>query len=73
MITKCVAFGCCGGYDTTSEKVSTFYFPLGKSDFLEKWVNFVNCNELYPTKNSVLSIKDFDEKSILKGHQYKQN
>ena len=73
MVNKCVAFGCSSGYHANREKVSTFSFPLGKSNLLEKWMKFVNCNEWFPMKNSVLCIKHFDEKFILGGKRNKLN
>ena len=57
MINKCIAFGYSMGYHTNREKLSTFSFPLGKSDLIEKWVKFAKCNDWFPMKNSVLSIK----------------
>ena len=42
MVNKCAAFGCSSGYSTNRESVSTFSFPLGKSNLLEKWVNLLN-------------------------------
>ena len=57
MFNKCVAFGCSSGYAGNSEKVSTFSFPLGKSDLIEKWIKFVNRNIWFSTKNSVLASK----------------
>ena len=44
MVNKFVAFGCSSAYDTNSEKDSTFSFPLGKSDLIEKRIKFVNQN-----------------------------
>ena len=44
MVNKCVAFGYSSRYHTNKEKVSTFTFPLEKSN-LEKWVKFVNRND----------------------------
>ena len=41
MVNKCVSFGCSSGYHTNREKVSTFSFPLAKSDLLKKWGKFV--------------------------------
>ena len=73
MVIKCVAFGCSNGYDTNSEKVSTFSFPLGKSDLIENWIKFVNRNNWFPTKNSVLCIKHFEDKNILKSKRNKLN
>ena len=73
MVNKCVVFSCSSGYYANREKVSTFSFPLGKSDLLEKWVKFVKCNDSFPMKNSVLCIKHFDKKSILKGKWNKLN
>ena len=32
MVNECGGFGCSSGYDTNRAKVSTFSFPLGKSD-----------------------------------------
>ena len=72
-MVKCVAFGCSRGYDTHSKKVSVFSFPLGKSDLIEKCIKFVNQNNWFPTKNSVLCIKHFEDKYILKGKRNKFN
>ena len=47
--------------------------PLGKSDLLEKSMKFVNCNDWFPTKNSVLYIKLLDDKFILKRKWNKRN
>ena len=68
-----MAFGCSSGYDTNGEKVSTFSFPLGQSNLIEKQIKFVNRNNWFPTKNSVLSIKHFEDKYILKGKRNKLN
>ena len=57
MVNKCVAFGYSSGYHTNREKRSTFSFPLGKFDLLEKWIKSVNSNDWFLTKNSVLCIK----------------
>ena len=57
MVKKYVAFSCSCGYHINREKVSTFSFPLEKSVLLEKWVKFVNRNDWFPPKNSVLFIK----------------
>ena len=73
MVNKCVAFCCSSGYDAKSEKVSTFSFFLGKPDLIEKWIKFVNRNNWFPTKNSVLCIKHFEDKYILKGKRNKLN
>ena len=73
MVNKCVTFGYSSGYDTNSEKVSTFSFPLGKSDLIEKWIKFVDRNNWFPTKNSVLCIKHFEDKYISKGKRNKLN
>ena len=73
MVNKCVAFGCSSGYDTISKKVSTFSFPLGKSDHIEKWIKFLNRNNWFPTKNSILCIKHFEDECILKGKRNKLN
>ena len=73
MVNKCVAFGCSRGYDSNSEKVSTFSFPLEESDLIEKWIKFGNRNNWFPTKNSVLCIKHFEDKYILKGKRNKLN
>ena len=73
MVNKCVAFGYSSGYDTNSEKVPIFSFPLGKSNLIEKWIKFVNRNNWFPTKNSVLCIKHFEDKYILKGKRNKLN
>ena len=73
MVNQCVAFGCSSEYDTNSEKISTFFFPLGKSDLIEKWIKFVNRNNWFPMKNSVLCIKYFEDKYILKGKGNKLN
>ena len=67
MVNKCVAFGCSSGYHTNSEKVSTFSFPLEKYNLFEKRVKFAN------RKNSLLSIKHFGEKLILKRKRNKVN
>ena len=61
MVNKCIAFSCSTGYHFNREKVPTFSFPLGKSDLLEKLVKFLNRNDLFRAKNSVLCIKHFDE------------
>ena len=68
-----MAFGCSSGYDSNSEKVPTFSFPLGKFDLIEKWIKFVNQSNWFPTKNSVLCIKHFEDKYILKGKRNKLN
>ena len=68
-----MAFGWSSGYDSNSEKVSTFSFPLGKSDLIEKWIKFVDRNNWFPTKNSVLCIKYFEDRYILKGKRNKLN
>ena len=73
MVNRCVAFGLSCGYDSNSEKVSTFSFPLGKSDLIEKWIKLVNRNNWFHTKNSVLCIKHFEDKYILKGKRHKLN
>ena len=73
MVNKGVAFGCSSGYDTNSEKVSTLSFSLGKFDLIEKWIKFVNRNNWFPMKNSVLCIKHFEDKYILKGKRNKLN
>ena len=73
MVNKCVAFGCSSGFHTNREKVSKFSLPLGKSNLLEKWMKFINRNDWFPTKNSVLCIKHFDEKFIFKGKGNKLN
>ena len=65
-----MAVGCSCGYDTNSEKVFTFSFPLGKFDLIEKWIKFINRNNWFSTKNSVLCIK---HKYILKGKRNKLN
>ena len=73
MVKKCVAFGCSSEYDTNSEKISTFSFPHGKFDLIEIWIKFVNRNSWFPTKNSVLYIKHFEDKYILKGKRNNLN
>ena len=73
MLDKCVAFGFPSGYDTNNEKVSTFSFPLGKSDLIKKWIKFVNRNNCFLSKNSVHCIKHFEDKYILKGKRNKLN
>ena len=71
MVNKCVAFGCANGYDTNIEKVSTFSFPLGKSDLIEKCIKSINRNNWFSKKHSVLCIKDFEDTYILKGKRNK--
>ena len=73
MVNKFVTFGCSSGYDTNSENVSTFSFPLGKSDLIEKWIKFFNQNNWFPTKNSVVCIKYPEDKYILKSKRNKLN
>ena len=68
-----MAFGCSSGYDTHSEKVCTFSFPLGKFDLIEKLIKCVNRNNCFPMKNSVLCLKYFEDKYILKGEKNKLN
>lgn len=72
MVNKCVAFGCKTGYKN-HENLSTFHFPHGKPDLFEKWTKFVNRADWIATKNSVLCIKHFEEKFILKGKRNKLN
>ena len=57
----------------TVKKVLTFSFPLGKSDLIEKCIKFVNRKNWFPTKNSVLCIKHFEDRYILKGKRNKLN
>ena len=73
MVNKCVGFGSSSGYDSNREKVSTFSFPLGKSDLIEKWIKSVNRNNLFPPKNSFLCLKHLEDKYILKGKRNKLN
>ena len=71
MVNKCVVYGCKSGY--VSEKrenpVSTFRFPLDKPDLLQKWQQFVNRSNWSATKNSVICIKHFEEKFLLRGNK----
>ena len=66
IVNKCAAFGCSSGYQTNCGKVSTFYFPHGKSD-LEKSVNLFNGNDKFHTKNSVL-LQTFENHKIKVTH-----
>ena len=67
MVNKCVAFGCSTGYENTGEKISTFSFPHDKPDLIQKWLKFVNRADWVPTKHSVLCMKHFEERFIVKG------
>ena len=70
MPDKCVVPGCTTFYDSNSEKVSGFYFPLyGKnSKLVEYWVKFVNRGDGWkPTKYSRVCSKHFEGK-FMKQH-----
>ena len=69
MVNKCVVYGCKSGYvsEKSDNPVSTFRFPLDKPDLLQKWHQFVNRSNWSATKNSVICIKHFDEKFLLRG------
>ena len=72
MVNKCVAFGCKSGYKSkNSEKVSSFRFPHGNRELLQKWLKFVNRADWIATQSSVLCVKHFEEKFILKGKRNK--
>ena len=77
MVNKCVVFGCKTGYETcveaSEEKISTFKFPLEKTDLLQQWIKFVNRSHWYPSKNSVICVKHFDKKYIVEGKRNKLN
>ena len=72
MVNKCAAFGCKTGYKN-HEKLPTFHFPHSKPDLFEKWTKFVNRADWIATKSSVLCVKHFEEKFILKGKRNKLN
>ena len=68
MPNKCVVFGCNSGYATCKEKgITTFLFPLEKPYLLQQWNRFVNRSEWVPSCNSVICIKHFEEKFIIRG------
>ena len=69
MVNKCVVYGCKSGYvsEKSENPVSTFRFPLDKPDLLQKWQQFVNRSNWSATKNSVICIKHFEEKFLLRG------
>ena len=65
---KCVVFACNSGYATCKEKgITTFLFPLEKPYLLQQWNRFVNRSEWVPSCNSVICIKHFEEKFIIRG------
>ena len=71
MVNKCVVYGCRPKSGYLSEKignpVSTFCFPLDKADLLLKWQQFVNRSNWSVTKNSVICVKHFEDKFLLRG------
>ena len=74
MVNKCCAVGCKTGYDSGNDgKVSSFTFPFDKKDLLERWIKFINRTEWAPSKYSVICIKHFEEKFIIRGNRNKLN
>ena len=67
MPNKCVVFGCNSGYATCKEKGITFLFPLEKPYLLQQWNRVVNRSEWVASCNSVICIKHFEEKYIIRG------
>ena len=66
MGNKCIVFGGTSSYKSKN-KVSAFEFRSNESDLSAKWIKFVDRQDWQSTKNSVICIKNFEEKFITRG------
>ena len=73
MVNKCVAYRCSSGANLKANEdlilrgtLASFHFPVKKEDLLQRWVNFVKCQDWRLNPISLLCEKHFEEKFIIR-------
>ena len=73
MVNKCAAHKCQKGYTSSTEKLSSFHFPLKNEELCKKWIRFVNKSDWVPRKHSVLCELHFKDIYKNKGKRMSLN